>query len=158
MQFLAWNVFTLDTPIGRRMAPHVRVGGAPLLRVRTGDLRRAGVELTGSRTMGALYGRPLLADGRVLDVANVLWCTGYEMDFGWIHLPVVGEDGWPRQERGVVPDVPGLFFLGLLFQYAFTSMLVGGAGRDAAYVVDRIVERFAAPAVARTLRSTSAAG
>src|SRR5262245_8481814 len=30
--FLATRVFTLGTPIGRRMAPHVRHGGGPLLR------------------------------------------------------------------------------------------------------------------------------
>ena len=34
--------------------------------------------------------------------------------------------------------MPGLSRLGLLFQYSFTSMLVHGAGRDAAHVVDRM--------------------
>jgi putative flavoprotein involved in K+ transport len=157
-KFLAWNVFTLDTPIGRKMAPHIRVGGAPLLRVRTGDLRRAGVELLGVKVTGVRDGRPELADGRVLDVANVIWATGYDMDLSWIQLPIVGEGGWPRQERGVVADAPGLYFLGLLFQYSFTSMLVLGAGRDAAYVVERVAERFAAPAVAPALRSSSTVG
>jgi putative flavoprotein involved in K+ transport len=157
-KFLAWNVFTLDTPIGRKMAPHIRTGGAPLLRVRTGDLRRAGVQLLGARTTGVRDGRPVLADGRVLDVANVIWCTGFDLDFGWIHLPVMGDDGWPRQERGVAADAPGLYFLGLLFQYAFTSMLVLGAGRDAAYVVDRVAERIPATAGGATRRSPAAAG
>ena len=49
-----------------------------------------------------------------------------------------GEDGWPKQERGVVPEVPGLYFVGLLFQYAFASMLIGGAARDAKHVVRHI--------------------
>ena len=44
---------------------------------------------------------------------------------------IVGEDGWPIEERGVSPSVPGLYFLGVPFQYAFSSMLVAGAGRDA---------------------------
>jgi putative flavoprotein involved in K+ transport len=35
-------------------------------------------------------GSPLLEDGRVLDVANVIWCTGYRADFSWIGLPVFG--------------------------------------------------------------------
>jgi putative flavoprotein involved in K+ transport len=34
-----------------------------------------------------------------------------------------------------------LFFCGLSFQYSFSSMLVGGCGRDAAYVACRIAER-----------------
>ena len=43
----------------------------------------------------------------------------------------------------VVAASPGLYFVGLAFQYAFASMLVGGAGRDAEYVVRQIT---AAPA------------
>jgi putative flavoprotein involved in K+ transport len=59
-------------------------------------------------------------------------------------MPIVDADGWPVQTRGVVDSAPGLYFLGLLFQYSFTSVLVGGASRDAAYVVDRIADRAAA--------------
>ena len=51
----------------------------------------------------------------------------------------------PVEVRGVSPTVPGLYFLGVPFSYAFTSMLVAGAGRDAKYVVDRIAERVAVP-------------
>ena len=58
-----------------------------------------------------------------------------------IHLPVLGDDGWPRELRGVVADAPGLFFCGLSFQYSFSSMLLAGAGRDAAHLADRIVAR-----------------
>ena len=54
-----------------------------------------------------------------------------------VAAPIVGEDGWPVEDRGVSPTVPGLYFLGVPFQYAFTSMLVAGAGRDAKYVVER---------------------
>jgi putative flavoprotein involved in K+ transport len=56
-------------------------------------------------------------------------------------LPVIGEDGWPRERRGVVDAQPGLYFLGIPFLYSFTSMLVLGAGRDASYVVDRLAAR-----------------
>jgi putative flavoprotein involved in K+ transport len=83
-------------------------------------------------------GLPVLDDGRALDVTNVTWCTGFRPDFSWIHLPVTGDDGWPRQERGVAASAPGPYFAGLLSQYAFSSMLVGGAGRDAAYVAKHI--------------------
>ena len=43
-------------------------------------------------------------------------------------------------------SVPGLFFMGVLFQYSVASMNIHGVGRDAKYVVDRIAERLAAGA------------
>jgi putative flavoprotein involved in K+ transport len=139
MRFLAWNLLTLRTPIGRKMAPKVRAGGGPLLRVRRGDLEAAGVTLHEARTVDAdADGRPVLADGTVLDVANVIWCTGFRPDYSWIELPVTDENGWPLEHRGIVDAHPGLYFLGIPFLYSFTSMLVLGAGRDAAYVVDRV--------------------
>ena len=74
-------------------------------------------------------------------MSTVVWATGFRQVFDWIHLPVLDEDGWPREERGVVADAPGLFFCGLAFQYSFSSMLVTGVGRDAAFVADRIAAR-----------------
>jgi putative flavoprotein involved in K+ transport len=142
LRFLASNVLTLRTPIGRRMAPIVRHGGGPLLRIRRRDLEADGISLLEARTVGADdAGRPLLADGTSLEVANVIWCTGFRPDYRWIHLPVLDADGWPTQERGVVHGAPGLYVLGQPFLYAFASMLVLGAGRDAGYVVDRIARQ-----------------
>ena len=141
MRFVASTVLTLGTPIGRKMAPKVRAHGGPLLRVRRTDLERAGVQRYLARSAGVRDGRPLLADGTTLDVTNVIWCTGFRPDLSWIDLPAVDEDGWPQQTRGVVASAPGLYFLGLPFLYAFASMLVLGAARDAEYVVDRIAAR-----------------
>ena len=50
-------------------------------------------------------------------------------------------DGWPREYRGVGEDVPGLYFCGLSFQYAFSSMLLAGVGRDAEHIACHIIER-----------------
>ena len=142
---LATRVFTLGTPVGRRMAPHVRSGGGPLLRVRSGDLREAGVTRYDERTTGASNGKPMLQDGRVLDVANVIWATGFRPDYGWVDVPGFADaDGWPIGARGISPAASGLYFLGVPFQWAFASMNVFGAGRDAGYVVDRIAERVTA--------------
>jgi putative flavoprotein involved in K+ transport len=152
VEFVFGHVLTMRTPMGRRMRPEIRKGGGPLIRIRLGDLDRAGVERHDDRTVGAKDGRPMLADGTVLDVANVIWATGYGSDYGFVAAPIVGDDGWPVEERGVSPTVPGLYFLGIPFQYAFTSMLVAGAGRDANYVVDRIAERAS---VARPERPTA---
>ena len=58
-----------------------------------------------------------------------------------IDLPIFGSDGWPQEMRGAVPTAPGLFFCGLAFQYAFSSMVLPGVGRDAAYVAKQIEAR-----------------
>jgi putative flavoprotein involved in K+ transport len=144
MRQVTSSVLTLGTPVGRTASRKLRGHGGPLLRVRRADLVRAGVDRYSARTVGARGGRPRLADGTVLDVSNIIWCTGFRPDFSWIELPIFGEDGWPQHTRGVVASASGLYFLGLPFEYAFASMLVLGAARDAEFVVDRIVGRRAA--------------
>lgn len=157
VQFFFKHVLTIRTPMGRAMRPHVRMGGGPLLRVRLPDLDAAGVERHEAKTVGVKDGKPELADGTVLDVASVVWATGYRPDYTFVNAPIIGPDGWPPEARGVSDHVPGLYFVGVPFQYAFSSMLISGAGRDARFVVDRIAERAAlrtrsgslAPAAAR---------
>jgi putative flavoprotein involved in K+ transport len=139
--FLAKHLLTLRTPLGRKLRPEIRAHGGPLIRVKRADLTRAGVELAAERTVGVRDGLPVLEGGRALEVANVVWCTGFRQDFSWIDLPVTGPDGWPLEVRGVVPSSPGLYFVGLAFQYSFASMLVGGAGRDAEHVAEHLCAR-----------------
>ena len=137
----AWrHVLTRRTPIGRKAMPEVRFHGGPMLRVKRSDLAGRGVERVTSRIEAVDGGRPVV-DGVPRAVANVVWATGFRQVFDWIHLPILGDDGWPREMRGVVADAPGLFFCGLSFQYAFSSMVLPGVGRDAAYVADRILAR-----------------
>lgn len=139
--FAGTHILTVDTPMGRRMRTHVRHGGAPLLRYRRSDLRGAGVERVLERTVGVQDGLPVLDGGRVLDVRNVVWCTGFRPDFAWIRLPLeTGEDGYPVQYRGA-STTPGLYFVGLPFLHSFASMLIGGAGRDAERVAEQIAAR-----------------
>jgi putative flavoprotein involved in K+ transport len=138
--FLARRVLTRRTAVGRRMMRHFRTHGIPVGRVRAKDLSDRGVTRREARVVGVRDGRPMLADGTVVDVAAVVWCTGSAPAFGWIDLPVVGDDGWPREYRGVAEDVPGLYFCGLLFQYAVASSVLPGVGRDAAYVAQHITE------------------
>jgi putative flavoprotein involved in K+ transport len=137
----AWrHVLTRRTPMGRKAMPHIRSHGGPMLRVKRADLAARGVERTTCRVEEARGGLPVV-DGVPRDVTNVVWATGFRQVFDWIRLPVFDHDGYPREVRGVVAEAPGLFFCGLSFQYSFSSMLVTGAGRDAAYVVDRIAAR-----------------
>ncbi|MDQ4008066.1 MAG: NAD(P)/FAD-dependent oxidoreductase [Actinomycetota bacterium] len=129
------HVLSVRTPVGRKARSHARHHGAPLLRVKRSDLAAAGVERVTDRVTGVRGGLPVLGERRQADVTNVVWCTGFRHDFSWIDLPVIGEDGWPLESRGVVPTAPGLYFTGLSFQSSFRSMLVGGAGADAEHVV-----------------------
>ena len=123
----------------------MRAHGGPMIRVHREDLTARGVERYTTRMVGVQGGMPLLEDGTVVPVTNVVWATGFRQVFDWIKLPVVGEDGWPVEMRGVVDQVPGLFFCGLAFQYAFSSMVFPGIGRDAEYLARRISDRAKAP-------------
>ncbi|MEV8608737.1 NAD(P)-binding domain-containing protein [Amycolatopsis sp. NPDC051373] len=156
--FAAKHVLTLRTPLGRGLRLEIRAHGGPLIRVKRADLTREGVELVADRTTGVRGGVPVLGDGRALDVANIVWCTGFRQDFSWIDPPVTDDSGWPREERGVATTAPGLYFVGLSFQWAFSSMLVGGAGRDAEYVVKHLAARTKAAAGERNGRARLGAG
>jgi putative flavoprotein involved in K+ transport len=134
--FLASHVLTVKTPLGRKLKPRVLANGSPRIRVKSKDLEEAGVVLA-PKTTGVRGGRPVLEDGGILDVANVIWATGFRQDFGWVNLPVFDGDGAPVHERGVAAE-PGLYFVGLDFMYAATSENVGGVGRDARYIARHI--------------------
>jgi putative flavoprotein involved in K+ transport len=137
----AWrHVVTRRTPIGRKEMHEVRFHGGPMLRVKRADLAARGVERLTGRVTGVEEGKPVV-DGTAYDVANVVWATGFRQVLDWIRLPVIGDDGWPVEYRGVVRDAPGLFFCGLSFQFGFSSMVLPGVGRDAGFVADRIAER-----------------
>jgi putative flavoprotein involved in K+ transport len=131
------RVLTLGTPVGRKARPRLISRGAPLIRTRQADLAAAGVTRV-PRTAGVRHGLPLLDDGQVLDVANVIWCTGYEPGFGWIDLPVFDGHGEPVQTRGITAVEPRLGFVGLHFLYAMSSAMIHGVGRDAEYLAARI--------------------
>jgi putative flavoprotein involved in K+ transport len=120
------SLLTLDTKPGRKVAAGFHKRGAPLIRVSVKDVERAGVvrlpRITGAKDVPA-------------DVRSVIWATGHRPAFDWIEGLPLDADGWPATSRGVVPELPGLYFVGMPFQYALTSGLIGGVGRDAEYVV-----------------------
>jgi putative flavoprotein involved in K+ transport len=140
------RVLTTDTPMGRRAREKFLSGGFPLIRVKPHDLLAAGVVRV-PKVAGVRDGQPQLADGRTLDVANVIWCTGYTPGFSsWIELPVFGEHE-PLHTRGIVAKQPGLYFVGLLFLYAASSEMIHGVSRDAEHVVQDIARRASDSAV-----------
>jgi len=138
--WLLHKAINTNNRIGRRFKDQAEKGGAPLIGIPKNAFERAGMERV-PRMTGVQDGKPLLQDGRELSVANVIWCTGYAPDYRWIHLPVFGSEGYPIHARGVVEGEAGLYFLGLPFQYTLTSSFIGGVGRDARYIAERIATR-----------------
>jgi putative flavoprotein involved in K+ transport len=134
-------VLTVNTPVGRRVRPRLLAHGAPLVRIKPKKLAAARVERV-PRVIGVRDGLPVLEDERALDVANVIWCTGFRPDFSWIDLPVFEDGGRePIHQRGIVDSEPGLYFVGLFFLYAMSSGFFRGVGRDAGYLVEAIAAR-----------------
>lgn len=138
VRFIGVHVLTIRTPMGRRARARSKTGGDPLIRVKPRWLAARGVERV-PRAVGTVDGRPQLEDGRVLDVDNVVWCTGFRQDLSWIELPIFDEEGEVRHDRGVVLGEPGLGFVGLPFQFAFASDVLPGMNRDAEVVVARLM-------------------
>jgi putative flavoprotein involved in K+ transport len=132
--FFISRVLSTDTPIGRKVRGKALHQGSPLIRLNPRDAVDAGVTRC-PRLSGTSRGLPQLEDGRILQVAGIVWATGFRPDFRWIQLPVFDEHGGPLHVRGVVQKTPGLFFLGLHFQHALSSALLGGVGADAQHVV-----------------------
>lgn len=135
--FFISRVLSVTNPIGRRMRPQILDMTLPLGRIKPKDLDLAGV-IRLPRTIGVQDGLPVTEDGRVLEVANVVWCTGYRPAFDWVHLDAFDEDGQPVHDRGVAAE-PGLYFIGLFFLASAASSLVGGVGRDAEHIAQHIV-------------------
>jgi putative flavoprotein involved in K+ transport len=133
------RVLSVDTPIGRKVKQNALHHGVALGRARRPEIAAAGVELT-PRVSGVHSGKPQLEDGRVLQAEGIIWATGFHPDYKWINLPIFDEQGYPRHIRGVIKEAPGLYFVGLLFQKALSSSLLGGVGADAAYIARQIVE------------------
>ena len=140
VRFVGHHVLTVSTPIGRKVRPKLLSKAAPLVRVKPQDLIDAGIERV-PRVVGVRSGRPLLANDRTLDVNNVIWCTGYHPGFAWIKMPIFGEDARPVHERGIVPGMPGMYFVGLHFLYAMSSASLIGVSRDAERVVKALASR-----------------
>jgi putative flavoprotein involved in K+ transport len=121
-----------DTRIGHRLAGRdTLIGSNPrTLRKRHGvRLHPRAVEASG-RTVR-------FTDASELDVGAVIWATGFRNDHSWIDAPVfVGHHGVVHR-RGVT-NSPGLYFLGLTWQYTRGSALIGWVGDDAAYIAGQI--------------------
>lgn len=137
IRWMFHRILTMRTPMGRKFRSKMHGHGMPLIRTRPGQLERAGVARIGKVT-GIRDGKAVVEGGAEVSFASVVWCTGFHSGFEWIDIPVLDEHGIPRHRFGKATDVAGLYFAGLPFQYAVSSTLISGVGRDARRVVDWI--------------------
>ena len=138
---------TVDSRLGRRARDRdTLIGSSPR------ELKRKyGVTLR-PRVVNASGRTVTFADGSDQEFDAVIWATGYRPDHAWINAPVLDAEGSPRHRRGVT-DVPGLYFLGLAWQYTRGSALLGWVKDDAAFIATKI----AAPGPAQTSRAPQVA-
>jgi len=139
-RFIFHRLLTTNTIMGRKARAKMISQGAPLIRQKPKQLLGAGIKRV-PRLKGVKEGKPLLQNDEIAEVKNVIWCTGFYPRFSWIDLPVF-KDEEPVQERGVVTNEPGLYFVGLHFLFAFSSSMIQGVGRDAKYVAEVIKNRL----------------
>jgi putative flavoprotein involved in K+ transport len=137
--FYISRVASVTNPIGRRLRPRMLTMTLPLGRVKPKDLEAAGVVRL-PRAAGVRDGRPVMDNGQVVDVANLVWATGYRPGFDWVHLDVFDPAGQPVHDRGITAE-HGFYFIGLFFLSSLASSLAGGVGRDAEYIARHIAGR-----------------
>ena len=79
-------------------------------------------------------------DLRRAGIATVIWATGFERPYSWLHVPVLDRQGEISQRRGVT-SVPGLYVLGQRFQHTRHSNFIDGVRHDAAFVAHHLTQR-----------------
>jgi putative flavoprotein involved in K+ transport len=123
---------TVDSRLGQRLKDRdTLIGSSPR------ELKR--------RYGGELKPRAIAASGRTIrfeessevEADAVIWATGYQPDYSWIDLPIFDENGRLRHRRGVT-DVPGLYFLGITWQWTRGSALIGWVKEDAEFIAQQI--------------------
>jgi putative flavoprotein involved in K+ transport len=143
---------TVESRLGQRLKDRDTLIGSSPRELK----RRYGVELK-PRARDASGHTVRFEDGGELEVDAVIWATGYRPDFSWIDLPILDSNGRLRHRRGV-PDVPGLSFLGLTWQWTRGSALIGWVKDDAEFLAERIATSQEAKTRAVPERTPEAAG
>lgn len=128
---------SVDTGLGRRLSGReALIGSSPRA------IRRRGVRVR-PRATGAAGSTVTFADDSTLAPRAVIWATGFGLDYAYVDVPVFGHDGAVQHRRGVTA-APGLYFLGMPWQYTRGSALLGFVKDDAQYIADQI-SKFPAP-------------
>jgi putative flavoprotein involved in K+ transport len=138
----------VQSRIGRMMYRNLEFKGDPIRPPTPEDLARSQGML--------LHGRLSRADGEMLHFTDgsslqgtdltIIWSTGFKGDYAWIKTTGTplefDKRGYPLHWRGTVDKHPGLYFVGLRYQYTVTSHDIYGVGIDAEFIASRIQHRM----------------
>ena len=86
---------------------------------------------------------PAELDYAAAGITSIIWSAGFRTDYSWMEIPIFDGKGYPVHQRGVT-TVPGIYFLGLPWQYTWGSGRFSGVARDAEFLADCIDARHAA--------------
>jgi putative flavoprotein involved in K+ transport len=135
---------SVESRLGRRLSHReTLIGSSP-----RAAQRRYGIRLRG-RTVDAQGSEVLFADDSRLTPASVIWASGFAVDHSFVQIPVFDDAARLMHRRGVTA-APGLYFLGLTWQYTRGSALLGWVKHDAEFIAQRIAQfehRVQAPAM-----------
>ena len=123
---------TVESRIGQRMQHRETLIGSSPRAAR----RRHGIDLRG-RTVDASGDEVRFDDGSRLSPGAVIWATGFGLDHSFVQLPIFDEGGRLMHQRGVTA-APGVYFLGLPWQYTRGSALLGWVKADAEHIAQRM--------------------
>ncbi|MGC7101271.1 flavin-containing monooxygenase [Amycolatopsis lurida] len=70
-------------------------------------------------------------------IGSIVWATGYAVDYSWLRVGALDENGRPKHRRGVSAE-PGVYFLGLPWLARRGSSFIWGVWHDAKFVADHI--------------------
>lgn len=73
-------------------------------------------------------------------ITSVIWATGFAVDYDWLKVDALDENGKPKHQRGVSTE-SGVYFLGLPWLSRRGSPFIWGVWHDAKYLADHILTR-----------------
>lgn len=91
--------------------------------------------------------RPLSLDFAQTGITSIIWSMGYGTDYRWLEIPLFDGKGYPSHDRGIT-TVPGVYFIGLPWQYTWGSGRFSGVAQDARYLAQAIESRYVSPKAA----------
>jgi putative flavoprotein involved in K+ transport len=139
----------IDSRLGHRLRYRdTLIGSSP-----RAARERHGIHLR-ERTLDAQGAEVIFADGSRLAPATVIWATGFAVDHSFVRVPVFDDAARLMHHRGVTCS-PGLYFLGLTWQYTRGSALLGWVKDDAEFLAGRIDAHATTTRTRATLEHTS---
>ncbi|WP_050182490.1 flavin-containing monooxygenase [Domibacillus robiginosus] len=116
----------------------IQAGGDPIFGSELKGALARGTVIQKNRAVGGENTTIHFQDQTTLDVHNIIWSTGFVLDYGWLNVKgTLNYEGRPIHQRGVT-QIDGLYFLGLPWQYRRGSALLQGVGKDAKFIAEYI--------------------